>query len=105
VVCEAAGFTTAADAAANPIVNADLRLTFFIAVPVYLKVSTHALHVARSGANAHQANIAILRVPLCLPTAPVLPQEKGTSARPVGNAPIKITAFARVEEGRAATKP
>src|ERR1700716_1658675 len=28
--CEAAGFPTAAEAAANPIVNADLRSTFFI---------------------------------------------------------------------------
>src|SRR5437016_1689406 len=28
--CEATGFTIAADAAANPIANADLRLTFLI---------------------------------------------------------------------------
>ena len=28
--CEAAGFTTAADAAASPMANADLRLTFLI---------------------------------------------------------------------------
>jgi hypothetical protein len=36
VVCEAAGFTKEADAAANPIANADLRSTFVIALLLFI---------------------------------------------------------------------
>jgi len=52
VVCEAAGFTTAADAAANPIANADLRSTFFITFLLFVWKPIHALQVVRADVSA-----------------------------------------------------